>query len=261
MGMSAHRLLGGIILFKNTLDNRLRHLILITSSKTMETSLAQKAVSFALSGNWEEALKVNLEILSQGPEDVDALNRLARCYSEMGNAGKAVATTQKVLKIDPINSIAKKCLLRWKVVRPGECHNSCTQSGEAFLEESGKTKMVTLLNPGDSSLFANLDSGDAVKLSPYPHKVSVVDDSGKYIGCLPDDLAARLRNFMKKGNKYQVLIKSIDSKDVTVLIRELENKTGIASFPPEKIDYVTFTPPELVHRDVPEMGNSEETPE
>jgi tetratricopeptide (TPR) repeat protein len=227
----------------------------------METSLAQKAVGFALAGSWEEALKINLEILSQNPEDVDALNRLARCYSETGNTEKAMATTQKVLKIDPINSIAQKCLVRWKAARPGENHKSCTPSGEAFLEESGRTKMITLINPGDSNLFANLDSGDEVKLSAYAHKVSVVDDSGKYIGCLPDDLAARLRNFMKKGNKYQVLVKSIDAKDVTVLIRELENKTGVASFPPEKIDYVTFTPPELVHRDVPEMSNTEEIPE
>jgi tetratricopeptide (TPR) repeat protein len=224
----------------------------------MDTSLAQKAVSFALAGKWEEALKFNLEILSITPEDVDALNRLARCYSETGKTEKAKATTQKVLKIDPINSIAQKCLLKWKAARPGECHKFCTNSGEAFLEESGKTKMITLLNPGDSNIFANLNSGDEVKLAAFSHKVSVVDNSGKYIGCLPDDLAARLRNFMKKGNKYQVLIKSIDSKDVTVLIRELENKTGVASFPPEKIDYVAFTPPELVHRDVPEMGTVEE---
>lgn len=227
----------------------------------METSLAQKAVSFALAGEWEKALKVNLEILSDSPGDIDALNRLARCYSEMGNTDKAIATTQKVLKIDPINPIAQRCLLKWKSVRPGESHKFCTQSGEAFLEESGKTKMITLLNPGDSSIFANLDSGDEVKLAAFAHKVSVTDEGGKYIGCLPDDLAARLRNFMKKGNKYQVLIKSIDPKGVTVLIREVENKTGIASFPPEKIDYVTFTPPELVHRDVPEMSNTEEIPE
>lgn len=223
----------------------------------MEASLAQKAVSYALSGDWQEALKINLLILSQTPADVDALNRLARCYSEIGITAKAEATTQKVLKIDPRNSIAQKCLLKWKTVRPDENHKSFTPSGEAFLEESGKTKMVTLVNPGDSSLFANLNSGDEVKLLPYAHKVSVVDDTGKYIGRLPDDLAARLRNFLKKGNKYQVLIKSVDSKDVTVLIKELENKSGITSFTPEKIDYVSFTPPELVHRDVPEMPNED----
>lgn len=224
----------------------------------METSLAQKAVNFALSGNWEEAQKINLEILSETSEDVDALNRLARCYSELGNVAKAVAATQKVLKIDTDNSIAQKCLLKWKTARQGgNGHKSSPLSAEAFLEQSGKTKMVTLVNPGDMSVYANLNSGDEVNLASYAHKVSVIDDMGKYIGCLPDDLAAHLRKFLKKGNKYQVLVKSTDEKDVTVLIRELENKTGIASFPPEKIDYVSFTPPELVHRDIPEMPNED----
>lgn len=224
----------------------------------METSLAQKAVSLAMNGAWQEALDVNLTILSQNCEDIDALNRLARCYSEIGNAVKAVATTEKVLKIDPNNPIAQKCLLKWKTARPGEYRKSFAKNSESFLEESGRTKMVTLINPGDCSVFANLNSGDEVKLSAYAHKVSVVDLEGKYIGCLPDDIAARLRQFLKRGNKYQVLIKSIDSKDTTVLIRELENKTGVASFHPEKLDYVSFTPPDLVHRDVPEMGMVEE---
>ena len=227
----------------------------------METSLAQKAVSLALTGAWQEAIKVNLDILSSSPEDVDALNRLARCYSEMGNAAKAVATTQKVLRIDSLNPIAQRCLLKWKTARPNDTRKFSAPSGEAFLEESGKTKMVTLLNPGDPSVFSNLDSGDEVKLSAYAHRVSVTDDGGRYIGRLPDDLAARLRNFLKKGNKYQVLIKSTDLKDVCVLIKEVENKTGTASFPPEKLDYVSFTPPELVHKDIPEMSNVEEITE
>ena len=121
--------------------------------------------------------------------------------------------------------------------------------------------MITLINPGDSSIFASLDSGDEVKLVASAHKVSITDSDGKYIGCFPDDLAARLRNLMKKGNKYQVLIKSIDSKEVTVLIRESENKTGVAQFQQEKIDYVSFTPQELVHRDVTEMSNVDESAE
>jgi len=226
----------------------------------MENSLAQKAVSLALAGEWQEALKTNLEILAILPEDIDSLNRLARCYSETGDTLRAVATTQKVLKIDPVNPIAQRCLSKWKTAKPGDNHKA-SPSGEAFLEESGRTKMITLLNPGESSLFANLNSGDELKLSAYAHKVSVIDLDGKYIGRLPDDLAARIRNLLKNGNKYQVLVKSIDEKDVTVLIRELENKTGVASFPPEKIDYVTFTPPELVHRDIPEMSNVEEVVE
>ena len=225
----------------------------------MET-LAQKAVALALTGSWQEALEINLQILSGSPDDIDALNRLARCYAELGDTNRAIETTQKVLKIDSINPIAQKCLIKWKVAKPSENHKTPV-SAEAFLEESGKTKMVTLLNPGENTLFANLDPGDEVKLSAYAHKVAVCTVDDKYLGRIPDDLAARLRNFLKAGNKYQVLIKSIDQKDVTVLIREIENKTGIASFPPEKIDYVSFTPPELVHKDIPEMSNIEEASE
>lgn len=224
----------------------------------METSLAQKAVNLALSGNWKEAIEVNQEILKENPDDVDALNRLARAFAETGDPDRAVEATQKVLDIDPLNPIAGRCILKWKNGKPDENHKAAPLSSESFLEESGKTKMVTLLNPGDQSVLMSLSSGDEVELTAHSHKVSVIDTAGKYIGCLSDDLAARMRNLLKLGNKYQVLVTKVDSKDVSVLIRETENKSGNASFTPEKIDYVTFTPPELVHRDVPEMEVVEE---
>jgi hypothetical protein len=46
-----------------------------------------------------------------------------------------------------------------------------------------------------------------------------------------------------------------------VFIREVErgkNVSSILSFPIEKIDYVSFTPPELVHKDTPEIEETEE---
>jgi tetratricopeptide (TPR) repeat protein len=227
----------------------------------MENSLAQKAVTLALEGNWKEALSVNLQILSESPNDIDALNRSARCYAELGECDTAIKKSRKVLEIDPENSIAQKCLLKWKSVIPGKIHFQNVIGAELFLEESGKTRIVPLLNPGSLNVFANLDSGDEVKLFAHAHRVSITDDEGKYLGCLPDDLAARLRELIKKGVKYLVLIKSIDSKNISVFIREVENKTGITSFPPEKIDYVTFTPPELVHRDPPEMSIVEDVSE
>lgn len=227
----------------------------------MENTLAQKAIACALAAKWDEALKINLQILEISPDDIEALNRLARCYSEAGNVSKALSTTQKVLKMDPLNPIAQRCLLKWKGVKHNKVRIHEPTLPESFLEESGRTRIVTLLNPGDSGVFANLDSGDEVHLSAYAHKVSVTDNDGKYIGRLPDDVAARLRTLLKKGVKYQVLIKSVDLHNVSIFIREIENKTGLNSFTTEKIDYVAFTPPELVHRDIPESGNNEETPE
>lgn len=227
----------------------------------METSLAQKAIALALSGSWKEAIDINLQILDETPDDIDALNRLARAYSELGKIKLAKETALYVLKKDPINPIAKKCLEKWKTLKPGAKNGETSAiSPESFLEESGKTKLVSLVNTGSGKVFATLDPGEEVKISSYSHKVSIVTKDDKYIGRVPDDLAARLRSLIKSGNKYQVLIKSVQPKEVTVFIREIEkgdNSPNTPSFPTEKIEYVSFTPPELIHKEQPEVITEE----
>jgi len=231
----------------------------------MDVTLAQKAISLALNGKWEEAVKANLKILSLTPTDVDSLNRLARCYSELGQIGKARKTTQKVLDLDPLNSIAQKCLEKWLVIKNGNRQKIAVTSPESFLEEPGKTKIASLTDLGDSCALASVDSGDEARLLPHAHRVSVTTPDGRYLGRLHDDLAARLRKLLKTGRKYQVLIKSIDpKKEVGVFIREVEpgSKQDLGpSFPTEKIEYIAFTSPELVHKDKKLMEFQEEATE
>ena len=228
----------------------------------MDTSPAQTAINMALSGNWKEAIKINSEILGETPEDVEALCRLARAYTELGKISKAREATKKALEIDPVNPIALKFQEKLKSAKStASIFNAQTQP-ESFLEEPGKTKLITLLNICKGESFADLDPGEEVKLCSLPHKIAITTMKGKYIGKLPDDIAARLRNLIKEGNKYQVLIKSVEPGAITVFIRELERGlkvANIASFSPEKIEYVAFTPPELIHTDTPETGASEET--
>lgn len=228
----------------------------------MDTTLAQNAISLALNGKWKEAVKANLEILSLTPMDIDSLNRLARCYSELGQIGKAKKTTQKVLDIDPLDSIAQRCLEKWLAVKNGNRQQVGITSLESFLEEPGKTKIAPLTHLGDAGVLACLDSGDEVRLLPHTHSVSVTTLDGKYLGRLHDDIAARLRNLLKNGRKYHLLVKSIDpKKEVSVFIREIEsgNKQGLGpSFPTEKIEYIAFTSPELIHKDKKLMEFQEE---
>jgi len=219
----------------------------------MEMSLAQKAISLALRGEWSEAIKINLQILKLNPEDVDSLNRLAKAYAENGKIAEAKKTAQKVLNIDPLNNIAARCLAKWQTMKNGDIHPKSFASPESFLEDPGKTKLVPLMNLGDDQVLAGLDCGDMVKLATHPHSIAVVTQENKNIGKLPDDLAARLKNFIKSGSKYDVIIKSINIKEVVVFIR-----SDTFSFPTEKIEYVSFTPPELVHKDVPIMENGGE---
>lgn len=217
----------------------------------MELDLAQKAVNAALSGNWKEAVKLNRDILKKDPKDTQALNRMARAYAELGNFVRAKNLSKKVVKLDPFNSIAQKALKKYGRGQSGKGFLPTTASAEAFLEEPGKTKLISLLYLGGPSLILKLDCGDEVKFSIGAHRLSVITLDGKYIGRLSDDLSARLRRFMKQGNVYNVLIKSADPEEVRVFIREIKRVEVLSdtpSFPPEKVEYVSFTPPELVSK-------------
>lgn len=209
--------------------------------------LTRKAISAALAGNWELALKINQEILNNQPQDVDALNRLAKAFVETGHMTKAKTIASKVVAIDPTNSIAKKLLDKWPLIKAnGHANFTTPLSPHAFLEESGKTKVVELIHLGDPKLIASLDAGDEVKFLAYEHRVSVVTQDGKYIGRLPDDLASRLKRLIKAGNQYQVLIKCTSRTEVRVFIKETKGD-GI-SFPVEHVDYVSFSQTEVIHK-------------
>jgi len=214
----------------------------------MDTDLAQLAISAALKGDWKQAIAVNLKILTVNPQDIDSLNRLARAYAEQGNLVKARKYAKKVLEIDPVNSIAQRACEKWKEIKKGEALGVSTTCAESFIEEPGKTKLTPLINLGDPKIIAKLDAGDEVKLNPHGHRVSVVTGDGKYIGKLPDDLGAKLKKLINWGNVYKVVVKCCEAKDVKVFIKETLSAKKGPSFTAEKIDYIAFTPPELVHK-------------
>jgi tetratricopeptide (TPR) repeat protein len=226
----------------------------------MDTDLAQKAIFSALSGDWEEAKESNLAILKLNPNDVDALNRLARAYFELGNITKAKEEAQKVLKIDCFNSIAQKALEKWKGLKKAEIKSSPYSKPQNFIEEPGKTKTVGLLYLGDSKLLAKLDAGDLVNLNTHCHRISITSIDSKYIGRLPDDLSSRIKKYSGLGYHYTAAIKCINKNQVKIFIRECgrPNKyKDVPSFPAEKIDYISYTPPELIHSKQDEEAKEE----
>jgi len=208
----------------------------------MNSELAQKAVASALVGNWGEAIKINKKLLEDDPDDPEVLNRLAKALFESGEIQKAKRICQKVIKIDHLNSIAIKNITKWKGLENTKKTFSRGSQSTSFIEEPGKTKMVSLLYPGDIRVIAKLNAGDEVFLSPHCHRVSVTNAERKYLGRLPDDLAARLRQFIKHGNCYQVFVKSIDGKNTKVFIREVVRAKSLAN-------YVSFTPPAVVRNE------------
>ena len=180
----------------------------------MNDNLPQEAIDLALKRKWAEAIKVNLQILKNYPDDIDTLNRLSRAYYEHGDIIKARKTSLSVLKIDPGNNIAIKATEKYKSAAKNK--SKANKKGDqnidpsVFIEEPGKTKITNLINVGSVNTCSCLDSGDEIFLVTHTHKVSITNSDGKYIGRLPDDLSAKLRRFIKGGNEYRVFVKSVE---------------------------------------------------
>lgn len=227
----------------------------------MNPDLTQQAISAALTGNWKEAVKINLAILKKSPRDVDTLNRLAHAYLETGFKTKSGEISKKVLRVDKFNTIASKSLDVLKDVKidrskKPKLQNTPGSSISMFLEEPGITKTVSLINLGEEKIVRSIRPGNPVKIAARGHNVAIVSVANQYLGRLPDDLASRLRPLINEGNVYSCWIRST-TNGVKVFIRETyrcPKFRHIPSFPlTEKLAYAAFTPPELVHEEKPDV--------
>lgn len=233
--------------------------------KEMNPLLAQKAIKAALTGNWSEAKSLNQEILKENPRDIDALNRLAHAEEELGAKTAAIKTYKKVLAHDPYNKIAQRALGRLE--KPGRLQKKKGEKGveTTFIEEPGKTRTVSLIHLGADQVLSNLDAGQSVQLVSRSRRVSVQTEEGKYIGRLPDDLSRRIINLARAGNEYKALVRSVTDNQVKVFIKEVKRAPQLSDIPTfpqtEKAEYISFTPPELVHEEKPETASLEEEEE
>lgn len=184
----------------------------------MQDDLAQQAIQAALAGNWRIAERLNRAILNQNPTDLDALLRLANATSKLGKKKEAESLYKQALRLDPYNIFATRGLSRLKKMKKGEVSEHGLET--RFVEEPGKTKNVSLVYTAPQHVLANLDSGERVLLVPRRHRISITTVGGVYIGRLPDDLSVRLLGFIEGGNKYEAIIKSANSDQLKIFIRE-----------------------------------------
>ena len=228
--------------------------------------LTQKAISAALAGSWKEAIKINLLMLKTDSKDIETLNRLARAYLQTGQKTLAQKTYDKVLRLDKYNPIATKnmeLLKTLKISRAAASPHLAPASPHIpiFLEEPGVTKNISLIRLGDPKIITRLHPGDAVLLVCRQHNVVILSSTNEYLGRLPDDIASRLRVFLKAGNAYSAWIRSVDSQSLRVFLKEdyrAPKYRHTPSFPlTEKLAYAAFTPPELIHEEKPDVSATE----
>ncbi len=208
----------------------------------MDTALIDRAIKSALSQDWKEAIRINLELLTLDQNNVESLNRLAYAHLKSGNLTSAKTTYKKVLRIDKYNPIAHKNLKWLENLTKNDIHNDPTAfpTPTVFLEEPGKTKIVTLVYPASVKALCNLMTAQSAKLVVKKHSVEVRNGQGTYIGVLPDDISHRLRLFISAGNIYDVYIKNVEKNLVTVFIRELKRGKKFAHLPSFSLNYTPY---------------------
>lgn len=202
-------------------------------STESSNNLHHQAINAALNSNWSEALKLNRQIIKEDPQNVDALNRLARANFEMGKINLAKKYYSEALKFDPYNPIAIKNLKIIKSFKKEDFNiNSQTMlqqnhNGHAaqvlaslFLQEPGKTKIVNLIKVAEPQKLSRMFCGMSVDLVVKNRKLTVVDPQGVYLGAIPDDISFKLIRLINGGSKYQIYIKSIRFNAMSVLIKE-----------------------------------------
>lgn len=104
---------------------------------------------------------------------------------------------------------------------------------QIFLEEPGKTKIVSLIHLADSDKLLQLNCAQKVSIICGNHRVNITTNSGQYIGKLPDDLASRIIRLKKSGYAYEAFIKAVDENEVRIFLRETkrQNNDSGPSFP------------------------------
>lgn len=201
------------------------------------TLLKDQAVQTALTGDWNAAISLNLELLKENPDDIEALNRLAFAYNVIGKTKEAKTTYQKVLEIDRQNIIALKNIKRLSNAKntPHEANYSPllgTTGNTAFLEESGKTKVVDLINIAESKITAQLIAGERIQLRVKRSKIFILDMKQQYVGMLPDNIGKRLIRFIDSGNEYEAYIKSTEGNHrISIFIKETKRATSLRNVP------------------------------
>ncbi|MCY4583719.1 MAG: tetratricopeptide repeat protein [Chloroflexi bacterium] len=181
----------------------------------------RKAVSLAMSGEWEEAAQLNREILEGAPDDVGAMNRLGKALAEVGEPGQALDAFRRALKLSPGNPIATKNVERLLAETSNGCATSRRSCGSTvrpriFIADSGKSAEVSLL----ASTAGNPSPGTPVTLEANGSTLGVMDPNGNCLGLVPPGTAHRLLNLIAGGNRYEGAVSGTAKGAVRVVLRE-----------------------------------------
>lgn len=182
-------------------------------------SLKSQAIQTALLGDWKNAIALNQQILKEEPDDINTLNRLGFAHLSLGNNKGAKEAFEKVLSLDMKNPIAIRNIKR---LNGSNTRKTNVFLNNLFIEETGKTKIIELVNVADKKVLSYLRSGEKISIRIKRNKIFALNSEDQFIGMLPDDVGRRLIEFMNGGNLYDAYMWSADDNKVCVFIREVK---------------------------------------
>lgn len=190
--------------------------------------LTRLAIKASLACNWEEAIDFNMSILQADPDNIAALNRLARAYTALDQKSSAKEIYQQVLKLDKYNSIALSSL---KSLPDKNGHSPTPTASEDFIEEPGLTRTVKLIKLAGKETLLTLSCKEPLTLVPRSRLIAVIRTDQTYIGSLPDDLSVRLLKLIRSGYSYRTCIKHATDNSVTLFLRETKRPNRLTAVP------------------------------
>ena len=227
---------------------------------------AEDAVQLAIAGKWDDAVKLNKFIIDSFGADEETQNRLGKALSELGKLKDAKLAYEAALKINPMNSIAKKNAARINTLlhqKEGLKVGGTRVDLNLFVEEMGKT-IITTLESSAPDICSKVAAGDVAELRTEGDGVYAETSRGVRLGLLEAKLARRLIKFMRGGNRYQAGVTSCDGSSVKLIVRETYQDprfAGKPSFPMRRKREVEFRPyskESLLAREVEVFAEDEE---
>ncbi len=227
---------------------------------------AEDAVQLAIAGKWDDAVKLNKFIVDNFGADEETQNRLGKALSELGKLKEAKASYEAALKLNPMNSIAKRNAARINALlhqKEGLKVGGSRVDLNLFVEEMGKT-VITIVESSPPDICSKVAAGDVAELKVEGDGISAETSRGVRLGLLEAKLARRLTKFMRGGNRYQAGVTSCDGSTVKLIVRETYQDprfAGKPSFPMKRkreVEFRPYTKESLLTREVEVFTEDEE---
>ena len=227
---------------------------------------ADDAVQLAIAGKWDDAVKLNKFIIDSYGADEETQNRLGKALSELGKLKDAKSAYEAALKLNPMNSIAKKNAARINTLlhqKEGLKVGGTRVDLNLFVEEMGKT-IITNLENSAADICSKVAAGDVAELKIEGDGVAAETSRGVRLGLLEAKLARRLIKFMRGGNRYQAGVTACDGNTVKLIVRETYQDprfAGKPSFPMRRkreVEFRPYTKESLLAREVEAFAEDED---